>query len=121
MNNNIRKIDYKRLNKIIKIVQLSDFINSSIKEIKTFIGENGSRVSGGQRQRIGIARALYINPDLLILDEATNSIDQENQNKILENIFNEFKNISIICISHDSKVLQKFKNKYTLKNGTLYK
>lgn len=116
-----KKIDYKKFDKIIKITLLNDFINSSKKNIKTFIGENGSRVSGGQRQRIGIARALYNNPDLLILDEATNSIDQENQNKILENIFYEFKNLSIICISHDSKVLQKFKNKYTLKNGSLYK
>ena len=121
MSANSKKIENKKLDFIIRILDLYEFINSLEDNVETLIGENGSRISGGQKQRIGIARALYNSPDLIILDEATNSIDQQTQNLILNNIFKEFKNLSIICISHDIKVLNKFKTKLTLRNGRIYK
>ena len=71
------------------------------------MGENSIKISGGQKQMIGIARAIYRDPEVLILDEATSSIDALNSEEILKNIrkFKEEKNVTIIVISHDIKVM----------------
>ena len=67
----------------------------------------GSKISGGQRQRIGIARALFSKPEIMILDEATNSLDKENENKIIEILENTNKK-TIIMISHRHSNIKKF-------------
>ena len=72
--------------------------------MQTFIGENADRISGGQKQRIGIARAIYRNTNLLILDESLNSLDYKTKTKILENI--KKLNKTIILISHDENDLK---------------
>ena len=69
------------------------------------VGENGSLLSGGQIQRLGIARAIYKNCKVLILDEATNELDEKTEGKILNSIFNFNNEITIIFISHNSKSL----------------
>jgi len=65
---------------------LNEFLNSLPNGLETVVGEKGINVSGGQQQRIGIARALYRDPEILILDEATNSLDQLTEKKIIESI-----------------------------------
>ena len=67
---------------------------------KTTIGERGIRLSGGQRQRIGIARALYNKPKVLILDEATSSLDNLTEKVVMEAVNNISKEITIILIAH---------------------
>ena len=114
-------INIKKLNFIIKLLLLDNFINSLPNKLNTVIGENGSRISGGQKQRIGIARALYTEPQILILDEATNSIDQISQNTILSNINHNYPDIAFICISHDPAVIERFDEKYALDKGTFVK
>ena len=77
------KIDKKKLEEAVLAVELNDFVNSLSSGLETIVGERGSRLSGGQRQRIGLARALYNNPEFLVLDETTNSLEEVVQREAL--------------------------------------
>ena len=70
------------------------------------VGERGARISGGELQRIGIARALYRNPKILILDEATSSLDAINEKKIMNTIESIKKGKIVILISHRQSIIE---------------
>jgi ABC transporter, ATP-binding protein len=93
-------IDYERLHQCCHIAQIEDDINSMAKGFDTMIGENGRGLSGGQKQRILIARALYRNPQLLFLDEATNALDTVNEAKITAALNESFKDRTVVVIAH---------------------
>ena len=94
-------IDNNRLNESIKLSQLSHFINSLTDKEYTFVGERGARISGGEQQRIGIARALYHNPKILVLDEATSSLDSITEKNIIDDVISNFKGkLTMIIVSH---------------------
>ena len=95
------KIDKERLEDIKSLLVINENnYGENFNESK--IGENGSKLSGGQKQRISLARLLYQNPKLVILDEATNSLDRNSELEIYKNVFNWGKNEKIfICISHN--------------------
>jgi ABC-type bacteriocin/lantibiotic exporter with double-glycine peptidase domain len=86
------------------------------------IGEKGAQLSGGQIQRIGFARALYRNPDILILDEPTSSLDNETENLIIGSL-NDLKNVTKLIVSHKESTLKYCSRILRLKNGyfTTYK
>jgi len=103
---NTQKNSINKFNDALDISELNEFIASQENGAKTLIGENGLKISGGQKQRIGIARAIYSAPDILILDEATNGIDINKENKILKKIISQLSKMTIIIISHKSTTLE---------------
>ena len=96
-----------------------EFIKTLPNGYDTIVGDDGTLLSGGQKQRIAIARALYFDPQILILDEATNSIDYETEIKILNNIINEYPNLTIIKVSHSTHNYENLFKKYIMKDNKL--
>ncbi len=103
--------------KILNIVELNQFVISLKDKLETIVGERGTKLSGGQIQRIGIARALFINPELLILDEATNALDLDTEKKLLRNIKLNFKNLSKIVVAHRQSSFHECEKIYQIVNG----
>ena len=115
------EIDENRLNEVIKESQLSNFVNSLANGIETEAGERGAKVSGGQLQRIGIARALYRNPEILIFDEATSSLDENTELKIMKTIEIIKKNKTVFFVSHRKLPMKYCNNVYELTKGKINK
>jgi ABC-type multidrug transport system fused ATPase/permease subunit len=111
--------DLNKLEAALKSAEIYDFINNLPDGINTMVGDRGIRFSGGQRQRVGIARALYRDPNVLIFDEATSSLDEETEKKFIENIFNLNGNRTIIISTHKLNSLNKCDKIYSIKNNKL--
>lgn len=99
---NEKQYDQKKLSAILSSLDLLNTINQLPEKLNTFIGNEGGTLSGGQLQRLSIARALLYNPEILILDEATNNLDKETENMVLNylKIFAKETNTTIISVSH---------------------
>ena len=93
-------IDNQKIMKLINDCQLSDFVKKLKLKEETNVGELGSKISEGQKQRLGIARALYRNPDILVLDEFTSSLDIETENEIMEIIRDLKGRKTVFIVSH---------------------
>ena len=116
---NKRFIDIDRINLSLKLSNLDEFIKSLPDGLSTNVGEKGVKISGGQRQRIGIARALYNNPQILVLDEATNALDTATEEKFL-NLINELKNqqnLTVVMITHRISTLNICNKIYKIENN----
>lgn len=93
-------IDDDKVRRVLKMAELYDFVMAQPEGISAMVGERGVRLSGGQRQRIGIARALYQEPEVLILDEATSSLDSATEESITHTILKLKGAITILSIAH---------------------
>ena len=98
----------EKMKKIVKICDLESLINQTTNGLDALVGEKGVNLSGGQKQKIGIARSLYANKELLIFDEATNSMDAISENLIMDNITSQYKDKTIILISHNYSNIKNF-------------
>lgn len=116
----VKNYDQNRFNNSLKISNLSDFINKLDKKEQTFVGDRGIRMSGGQRQRLGIARCVYFEPKLIILDEPTSSLDLENEKLIMEDIY-KLKNYTLIIISHRHSILKNCDRLFKIENNKIIK
>jgi ABC-type multidrug transport system fused ATPase/permease subunit len=90
----------ERVNKSLKIAHLESFVDSLENKADTQVGERGAKLSGGQRQRLGIARAMFTNPKLLVLDEATSSLDAETEASVSNAIQSLRGGTTILMIAH---------------------
>lgn len=117
---NPENIDFERIEKVSKIANLHNFVTEELpNNYQTSVGERGVRLSGGQRQRIGIARALYHNPQVLILDEATSSLDNLTEKAVMEAVDNLRKEITIIIIAHRLSTVKDCSNIFVLEKGEI--
>lgn len=94
------RINNNLINQAIQSAKLEGLIETLEKGLETEVGERGVRLSGGQRQRIGIARAIYRNPEVLILDEATSSLDTETEQSVMQCITDLQGKLTIIIVAH---------------------
>ena len=94
------EIDETRLIKAVEIANIKEYIESLPLGYNTKIGANGHGLSEGQKQRLLIARVIYKNPDIIIFDEATNSLDANNEKVIVENLSEFFKGKTVIIVAH---------------------
>ena len=104
----INDIDIRKVKKSAQLAQIDNFIESLPNGYNEQVGQRGVRLSGGQKQRIGIARALYRNSTLILLDEPTNALDSENENLVMSAIINLNKDITVVMISHSDNSLKLF-------------
>jgi len=100
------EIDSDLIGKAAKQAQIFELVKTWKQKYNTIVGERGARLSGGQRQRIGIARALYKNTEVLILDEATSSLDSKTEGDIMREIEILNKNHTILIIAHRISTLK---------------
>jgi ATP-binding cassette subfamily B protein len=107
------------LNYALGVANIESFINSLAQGLNTVIGEEGHGLSQGQRQRILIARAVYKKPNYLFLDEATNSLDSENEKIIHSNLYNFFRSRTVVVIAHRLSTVKFSDQILVLNNGRI--
>ena len=108
---------------VIEAAKLSNsygFINELPNKFDTIVGQRGAALSGGQLQRIAIARSIIRKPNLLIFDECTNALDQDNEKIIKETIENLSSKHTIIVITHNKFVIENADKIYQIKNNTFH-
>lgn len=115
----LKNINEEKILDILKKTSLETFINKMPLGLNSIIGENGVSLSGGQIQRLGIARALYRDPEILIFDESTNSLDADTESEFMK-VVNKLKGEKIIIfISHQTKILKECNKIYEFNDGKL--
>ena len=115
----MHEIDKELIKEASKMANLDNFVSTLPEKYNTIVGERGIRLSGGQRQRIGIARALYHNPSVIFLDEATSSLDGITENIIMEAIQNLSHKKTIVMVAHRLSTLKECDIIHMMHNGKI--
>lgn len=110
-------IDQNKICEVIKFSGLQNFFEKNSSNLNMQIGDKGINISGGERQRIGIARALYFNPDIIILDEATSSLDVVTEKYIIDELLSIKRKVTAIFISHRMSALKNCDKIFVIENG----
>lgn len=113
------KVTDESLNKAISTAELSDFIDSLPQGLDTIVSERGTSLSGGQKQRIMLARALAINPKVLLLDDFTSRVDRQTENKILCSLENNYPQLTLISVTQKIAPVRHFEQIILLMEGEI--
>ena len=116
-----KKFDEKKFDKALRLSNVNAFTQDMIDGVETIVGERGIKLSGGQRQRVAIARALYQDKKILILDEATASLDGISEKFIIDQLKELSKDITIIIVTHNVKLSKSADMIYLLNRGSILK
>ena len=114
-----KEIDEKCVEQAIELAQLKDFVAGLPDGLETLVGERGVRLSGGQRQRIGIARALYNQPEVLVLDEATSSLDTETEQGVMQAVQALQGTKTVIIVAHRLSTVEYCDRLYRLESSRI--
>ena len=112
-------IDENSVRNAIRLAQLEEFVFSLPENLDTVVGERGVRLSGGQRQRIGIARALYHNPSILVLDEATSSLDTPTEHGVMQAVQALQGSKTVIIVAHRLSTVEYCDRLYRIESSRL--
>ncbi|KXK10162.1 MAG: putative multidrug export ATP-binding/permease protein [Microgenomates bacterium OLB23] len=115
----LRSVSEELLLKAVKVAQLEDVVTKLPDGLETLIGEKGYHLSGGERQRVGIARAICKNPEIIIFDEATSSLDSRTEGKIQSALEKELSKKTLIFIAHRVSTLKNVDIIYVFKGGRI--
>jgi len=113
------EIDDARIWEALRQAQIDGYVSGLERSLNTAVGELGVRLSGGQRQRLGLARALYHRPAVLVLDEATSSLDADTEARVMETIAQLRGALTIITVSHRLSTLKHCDRVYFLRDGRI--
>jgi ABC-type multidrug transport system fused ATPase/permease subunit len=111
------QIDDAAVWKALSAAQLDQFVSNLPQELNTVVGERGVRLSGGQRQRIGIARALYHDPAVLVLDEATSSLDTATERDVMDAVRALHGEKTLIIVAHRLSTVEECDHIFRLEQG----
>jgi len=114
-----KEIDDEKVMRAIESAQLGKLLKSLPEGLETRIGEHGTRISGGQRQRVGIARALYHNPEVLVMDEATSALDNITEQQVTKAIESLMGERTIIMIAHRLTTVMNCDRLYLMEQGKI--
>ena len=112
-------VDLDKVIEASKLARLDEFVQTLPEKYNTLVGERGVRLSGGQIQRIGIARSLYNNPKILVLDEASSSLDGITENVVMDAIHNLAHKKTIIIIAHRMASIKECDVIYMIDSGKI--
>lgn len=113
------KVTDELMNKAILTAELSDFINALPEGLETIVSERGTSLSGGQKQRIMLARALALNPKILLLDDFTARVDNQTEEKILENVNQNYPEITLLSVTQKISSVQHYEQIILLEEGEI--
>jgi ATP-binding cassette subfamily C protein len=113
------QINEEQVWKSLRAAQLGELIRNLPDQLDTLVGERGIRLSGGQRQRIGIARALYHDPEILVMDEATAALDNNTEREFMEALESMSKDKTMIMIAHRLSTVKNCEHLYLMQQGKI--
>ena len=113
------EIDDKNIYRCLELAKLDKFVLSLPTGIETFVGNQGVRLSGGQQQRLGIARALYRKTKILILDEATSSLDLKTEKRLVEDLESLKEQYTLITITHRLSIIKNYDKIFLINEGII--